>query len=365
MEVRSRMICEKGKSAAQCKSDFLHAHPEFEHVKVLGDGNCFFRSIAAYYERNPHLKIDGVHNPTDYDELRRYVVHRFRQQIENEAELREIYLPALNQRPIETILSELATTCKWDVPAFEMMVERTAPILNINVRLFRMNREKIDQNKPFNKNNTMLTITESFYPSRTPVPTTISIFLVGGHYELLYSLDASNASNKIHNNQIKANAAFAAKIAASSPKKHGKPKVGTFPSPKASPIASPIASPNASPNVASNSYHSTSSVSSIESLNNSLFIENAREKFPYKQMTIPTIKDSLQIYKLRGILDKYGITYYAKDKKEVLYGAFMDAYIANTKEKTKNILKKKKQETMHSKQGGKMAYRITRKNKQR
>ena len=334
MEVRSRTICKKGQSAAQCKSDFLHAHPEFEHVKVLGDGNCFFRSIAAYYTRNPHLKINGVHNPTDHNELRKYVVHRFGQQIMNDAELREAYLPALNARPIDTILSELATTCTCNVPVFEMMVERTAPILNINIRLFRMNEEKIERNKPLHKNNTMLTITESFYPSRTPVPTTISIFLVRGHYELLYptnlnsNMEAAIAAsmnsynmNKLAHQQHINNQKYAEEF-------------------------QQLNIHNKKPAVEPNSYNSNSSAvsnasntSSIGSING-YNIENAKEDYPYKTTTVKEIKDTL---------DGYGIKYYSKDTKETLYGALLMAFIKNTDRRTKNILQSHKQAAKQAK----------------
>jgi hypothetical protein len=322
MEVRSRTICKKGQSAAQCKVDFLDAHPEFEHVKVLGDGNCFFRSIAAYYQRNPQLTIDGVHDPKDHNELRQYVVHRFGQQITDpqdnyEKEFRDVYLPALNERSVEEILSELATTCTWNVPVFEMMVERTAPILNINLRLFRMNEEKIDPNKPLHKNNKILTITESFYHSRTPVPTTISILLIGGHYELLYPIHAINASLATN---LAALELSNKPSTASQSKKHKKPSVGIL----------SVSLPNHSN---SPMYSPASNVSSIDSFNG-FAIENIENQYPYKTITVAQIKKSL---------NAYGISYGSKNKKESLYGTFLMAFKENINKRTANTLKKAKQ----------------------
>jgi hypothetical protein len=350
MEVRSRTICKKGQSAAQCKVDFLDAHPEFEYVKVLGDGNCFFRSIAAYYQRNPQLTIDGVHNPKDHNELRQYVVHRFGQQITDpqdnyEKELRDVYLPALNERSVEEILSELATTCTWNVPAFEMMVERTAPILNINLRLFRMNEEKIDPNKPLHKNNKILTITESFYHSRTPGSTTISILLIGGHYELLYP------TNLNYNME----AAIAASMNGYSMNKLANPQHINTNNQKYAEEFQQLKINNKKPAAAPNSYDSNSSVvsnasiaSSVNSINGN--IENAKKTYPYKTTTVKEIK---------AMLDNYGIGYHSKDNKEMLYGTFLMAFMKNMTQRAKNILQSQKQA---SKQANKVASRKVAKN---
>lgn len=358
MDVRSKFTCEKGRNTTQCKSDFLDAHPEFEHVKVLGDGNCFFRSIAAYYERNKGLKIDGVHNPTDHKELRRYVVHQFGQQItnpqdEHEMELSSVYLPALNERPIEKILTQLATTCTWNVPAFEVMVERTAPILNINLRLFRMNQEKIDPNKELTKNNTRLTITESFYHSRTPVSTTISILLIGGHYELLYP---TNLNSNME-------AAIAASMNGYSTNSYSMNKLANpqhinMNNQKYAEEFQQLKINNKKLAAAPNSYDSNSSVvsnasfaSSVDSLNGN--IENAKKEYPYKTTTVKEIK---------AMLDNYGIEYHSKDNKEMLYGTFLIAFMENTTQRTKTILQQQKQA---SKQANKVASRKVARNAKR
>jgi len=370
MEVRSRFECKKGQSVTQCKSDFLDAHPEFEHVKVLGDGNCFFRSIAAYYERNKHLEIDGVHNPTNHNELRQYVVHRFGQQITNpqdeyEMELRNIYLPALNERSIEKILTELATTCTWNVPVFEMMVERTAPILNINLRLFRMNQEKIDPNKPLHKNNTRLTITESFYHSGTPGSTTISILLIGGHYELLYptnikaataaSMTSANVNN-FANNELNEN--MKAAIAASMNSATLEAAAQQYNNQKYAEEFQELQINKPSIPVANNvSYHSNSSiVSNASNVSNVEFneynIENIKNQYPYSTTTV---------VKLKELLDAYNIPYHSKELKPYLYGEFVMAFKANVNRRTSNKLKSKKQDNKYNtKVASRKAARIAR-----
>jgi hypothetical protein len=340
--IKSRFVCSPKKSNEGCRLEFLDEHPEFIYVPILGDGNCFFRALAAYYERTGE-QIDGVADPTDHKELRRYIVNRFGQQIQNEWELREIVLPALNDRPIPTILSELAQTCSWNVPVFEMMVERTPSMLNINLRLFRINHE-----------GKRLTVTEAFHtPNDGPaVPTTISIFLGGNHYGLLYPVDAPNASNYSSNSVSNANnlynaelnwamknSALIAKLAAlelskpaaaaaspskkppvgslsvkniSSPKTRKKPSVGILP------INS---SPNTrkKPSVGSLP-HSFNNNSNIEPITNAEF----EKEFPISKQT----KDAMTTW-----LKKRDISVPSKINKPELYELFkwfMKPHINNT-----------------------------------
>jgi hypothetical protein len=305
MEVRSRLECKKGKSKNQCKLEFLQAHQEFELVEVIGDGNCFFRSIAAYYERHPELSIDGVDDPTDHNELRQYIIEQFELQIMNDPELSEVYIPALNERSVQEILNELATNCIYDVPVFEMMVERTAPILNINLRLFRMNKEKIDPTKELTKNNTKLTITEAFYPSRIPVPTTISILLVFGHYELLYpngnahgmpALAAhKKSSSKTQKKSSLNNAAFAKQLQinnnAEFAKKLQNMSIGNSPSKK-----------------------------KLSSLNKA----TAQNRVPYESITVDAMKILLGNYSLLPKIPEN------TTEKKRLYRTFIQAIVDNT-----------------------------------
>jgi hypothetical protein len=180
--VRSTFTCKAKSTQDSCRQQFLYAHPELKYVKVLGDGNCFFRAIAEYYKRTGE-DLDGVRDPTDYRELRDYIVRRFKEQINEDPELHSI-LMALNDRPINKIISELAKTCVWNVPAFEMMVERVPILLNINLIIYKVRRGK---SGPY-------TVTESLHTPHDgpPAPTTISIFLASNHYGLIFPIDAES-----------------------------------------------------------------------------------------------------------------------------------------------------------------------------
>ena len=100
---------------------------------------------------------------------------------------------ALNDRPINTILSELAKTCVWNVPAFEMMVERVPILLNINLIIYKIRRGK---SGPY-------TVTESIHTPHDgpPVPTTISIFLASSHYGLIFPIDAESLVSDENENE--------------------------------------------------------------------------------------------------------------------------------------------------------------------
>ena len=52
-----RHVC-KAKTQSGCREEFFKLHPTLAYVKVDGDGNCFFRSLGAYYELHPELSID-------------------------------------------------------------------------------------------------------------------------------------------------------------------------------------------------------------------------------------------------------------------------------------------------------------------
>jgi hypothetical protein len=62
------------------------------------------------------------------------------------------------------------------------------------------------------------------------------------------------------------------------------------------------------------------------------------------------------------MLDKYGIEYHSKDKKEMLYGTFIMAFMENTTQRAKNILQQQKQA---SKQASKVASRKAERNAKR
>jgi len=157
---------------------------------VKGDGNCFFRTIAAYYRRTGG-HIPGVVRPSNHRELRNYIVGEFSKQVYNDPELASI-LSALDREPIDEMLSTLAKSCVWRVPAFEMMVERTPAIIGVNLRMYRVNN-----------NDGKYTVTESLYtPHDGPaMPTTISMLLSGGHYGLIHRVGDINLSHGMAENE--------------------------------------------------------------------------------------------------------------------------------------------------------------------
>lgn len=336
--VQSTFICTK-KSKDACQKEFLESRPELEYVRVPGDGNCFFRSLAAYYERTGE-QIVGITDPTDFEELRRYIVHRFGEQIAQDDELREIFLPALNERPINIILSELATSCVWDVPVFEMMVERVPSILNINLRIFRINSDK-----------GKYTVTESLYTPRderfNKNRTTICIFLASSHYGLIFpknrklsqgqknmnaaiaaSLQNIEITEVTHRQkQMNNNAKLAVNIAKlnivnKKPlKTRKKPTVGVLPVRVLS-------------NYSNSSVVSPASPASPVSWNNGMNIEEIQQEYPYKKYTIKDIKEYLNVF---------NIDYNAKSKKDELYGTFIWKMKEDINERTRNTLQTKKQ----------------------
>jgi hypothetical protein len=181
-----RHVC-KAKTQSECTKEFFKLHQtSLAYVKVDGDGNCFFRSLSAYYELHPELSIDGVHDPTNFHELRQYIVKKLKHQLETREEIRE-FLPYIDNRPLDIILSELATTCIFDIPIFELMTERVSTILNINLNLYRVNIKIIDPDKDAKGDNIILSISESFYKPDPGIHAnaTISIFLASYHYGLV------------------------------------------------------------------------------------------------------------------------------------------------------------------------------------
>ena len=346
----------KAKTQSACKNEFLKAHPELEYVQVEGDGNCFFRSLAAYYKRTGR-RINGVSNPTDYRELRGYIVSRFREQIYADSELHMI-MTAMNERPLEEVLAELARSCVWDVPAFEMMVERVPIILNVNLRIYKINRE-----------GGHYTVTEALHTpyDRLPVGTTISIFLASSHYGLIYSNRNNNNTRRRGQVNTNLNAAIAASIQTAENEKRmrqminnskiaeelqqleinskksatrRKPKVGVL----------PVIIPNYNSN---SSNVSNASIASSIAPFNGFNIENAKSAHPYKTTTVKSLKEMLNVY---------GIEYHPKDTKETLYGEFIMAFVSNIDQRTKNKLQKNKQAAKYA---SKVASRKAARNAQR
>lgn len=192
-----------GRTQDACRKEYLSKHRELKYVRVPSDGNCFFRAIAAYYRRTGD-RIDRVSaagvNPIRYHQLRRYIVNELGKQLREDPVMKNTLQGMYNdpKKPhrynkmkingeisIEKILSTLARTCKWNLPAFEMMVERVPIILNINLILYKIVG-----------NSSQYYVTKSIHTpyDGAPVATTISIFLESNHYGLIFPAeDAQNA----------------------------------------------------------------------------------------------------------------------------------------------------------------------------
>lgn len=183
-----------------CRKEYLSTHRNLKYVRVAPDGNCFFRSIAAYYRRNKGARLDHVSpavvNPRRYHQLRRYIVHELGKQIRADYNL-QITLQGMYNDPkkphkynkmknkngeinIEKILSKLAKKCKWKLPVFEMMVLRVPSILNINLILYKVEGD-----------SSQYYVTKSVYrpDNGERVATTISIFLESFHYGLVEEIE--------------------------------------------------------------------------------------------------------------------------------------------------------------------------------
>ena len=111
-----------------------------EYVYVNPDGDCFFRSIAEYYQRTGE-EIDV--NVTNVTELRHYIIGILRSLIDGNDEesthLRAKILEGVNNKNSEERLIQIFKTLSdpylYDVDAFDIMVEITPRILNVNLRL--------------------------------------------------------------------------------------------------------------------------------------------------------------------------------------------------------------------------------------
>lgn len=192
-------IC-TSKTQSDCKDEFFNANPHLEYHRVDSDGNCFFRSLAEYYQLTGET-LRGVRNPTNHEELRAFIVGRFGDMLRRDPELMG-FLRLENQRPLGEILSELGRTCVWNVYAFEVMMPQVSTILGINLVIYKVNRPT-DYQPYYNVSRSVYT------PRNGPaVGTTISVFLALNHYGLVFpravpplssyaAAQASNSSNSV------------------------------------------------------------------------------------------------------------------------------------------------------------------------
>lgn len=323
--------------------EFLDANPELEYVRVDSDGNCFFRSLAAYYARTGE-QIPGIADPTDFHELRTYIVRQFGELIPRDAELRAV-LPAMNERPIKTILSELSKTCVWNVPVFEMMVERVSDILHVNLMIYRVNT-----------NEGKYSVTWRLYtPRRGPAATNISVFLASNHYGLIfprarsrtaalaasYARQANNNANlnaaiaasmnqlKLNNTRRKKashnNANLNAAIAASMNQLRLNANNENMRRAMAASMLVSNFDASFEPGAAASTrkkksaHGSPKAASAAASANASgVSVENIQQQIPYKTTTV---------VKIKKMLDDMGIAYSSKDRKEELYGLLVTALL--------------------------------------
>lgn len=199
--VQEEYYCTK-RTQESCRKQYLSDHRELKYVRVPGDGNCFFRSIAAYYRRTGdriNRASAAFIDPRKYHQLRKYIVEQLRIQIKEEPYLQDILIGLYNdpnnpyrkmrnnkgEISIEKILSTLSKKCKWNLPAFEMMVERVPSILNINLIIYKVEGD-----------SSQYYVTKSIYTpyDGAPVATTISVFLESNHYGLVFpARDPRNA----------------------------------------------------------------------------------------------------------------------------------------------------------------------------
>jgi len=177
------LFCDDPEDSRSCLPTFEREHPEFQYVKVLDDGNCFFHSIAAYYARTGE-QIRGVRNPTDHIELRRYIVQEFMKILETDHDLRST-LSNANYKSRRN----LAKSGEWAMNSFDTMVSTVSTILHSNLHIYGVNKVTHPENPP------AYAITKAVYRPKhnhgRDLPT-ISLFLANNHYGLLYPIDGVN-----------------------------------------------------------------------------------------------------------------------------------------------------------------------------
>jgi len=196
-----------------CLQQFLEDRPELTYVHVKPDGDCFFNSIAEYYKRTGE-QIHGL-DPTDVVALRKFIMERARPIIdENEAMRQQILADDLNMQKkslqkkkksapkrllqkkeetnderLDKIFNKLSERYEYTDAAFDVIVQITPFILNVNLSIYSM---------------TFGTVSNTLHPAQNPDAPTIILYLSGAHYGLLYPIDGPNVrsnAQKIENMQ--------------------------------------------------------------------------------------------------------------------------------------------------------------------
>ena len=184
-----------------CLQQFLEDRFELTYVYVKPDGDCFFNSIAEYYKRTGE-QIDGL-DPTDAVALRLFIMERARPIIdENEAMRQQILAEDLNMQKrslkhkkksapkklsqkkeetnderLDNIFNKLSERYEYEHAAFDVIVQITPFILNVNLSIYSM---------------TYGTVSNTLHRAQDPDAPTIILYLSGVHYGLLYPIDGPN-----------------------------------------------------------------------------------------------------------------------------------------------------------------------------
>jgi len=197
-----------------CLQQFLINHSTLTYVHVKPDGDCFFNSIAEYYKRTGE-QIRGLDNPTDVVALRKFIIERARLMIDENEDMRQQILteepepqikkksapkklsqkkeePAqeTNTERLDKIFNKLSERYVYEVPAFDVIVQITPLILNVNLSIYSM---------------TGNIVSNTLHPARNRNGvSTIILYLSGRHYGLLYPAAGPNVrsnAQKIANMQ--------------------------------------------------------------------------------------------------------------------------------------------------------------------
>lgn len=361
------------RSVKICLSEFLQERG-WKQIPILGDGNCFFRSIAKYYE------MSGEPHAPNHTQLRQQVADFIESKADN-SDTNTLSVIAGLTNNVDGAIDKLRKDKVWNVEIFEMVPPYMARALGVHIDIYDSRSYKKPEKKLWKEVNgvkqyrmteeqpTMIEVNH-LVPD-VPSATRINLLRVyEGHYDLLWpdnKLDNNNSksNNNNNNNQEEANlkaaikaSKYTAKVEALKQQIHNaelakqlkqlsiankpsskkkKPSVGVLPASKASLNASP------------NSYHSNSSVVSNASLAspvgsfNRITFENAQKELPLKKYLRYT---KVQIY---AFLNKHGIEYDSILKKEDLYGLFLMAFMEDSNLRIQNILQKNKQTAKQAK----------------
>jgi hypothetical protein len=196
-----------------CLQQFLKNHSALTYVRIKPDGDCFFSSIAEYYKRTGG-QIDGLANPTDVIALREFIMDRARKIIDSDEILHQLILTTepkkisksaqkkllqkkkqsvqemneeemneeeMNEERLDNIFDELSERYVFEVPAFDVIVQITSRILNVNLSIYSVTGNIVSN-----------TLYRAPNPPRNRDVPTIILYLATKHYGLLYPAAGPN-----------------------------------------------------------------------------------------------------------------------------------------------------------------------------